>query len=217
MFVRQQSRAVLRALPLSCNHKARGEERFSITTINECNLFCPLLLTSIYWLCFPLLSLAVHAECWISCPGSAMDNWQCWSFLGEELGTCQTAGPASKRGCNSWSVMPCSQTRSCQGSWQSSSSQPATAPGCRLPQPLRVAALCPPGQQELCPMQQPPSRNQTTAARHPRGEGELQVELQPPAVCGVAYIKNQPNKQKWKKNPTNQTKTNKTKKKSKLH
>lgn len=55
-------------------HMASGEEQFNSTTINECNFFCPFFLTSISWLCFPLLSLAVPAECWNSCPGCLLSQ-----------------------------------------------------------------------------------------------------------------------------------------------
>lgn len=142
MFVRQQIRALLRALPLSCNHMASGEEQLNSTTINECNLFCPFLLTSISWLCFPLLSLAVPAECWNSCPGFAVENCQCWSFLGKELGTCQSAGPDADRGCSSCSVMSHPGMVLARGAGR------AAHPNLQLP----LAAFCPsPGAAALCP------------------------------------------------------------------
>lgn len=55
-------------------HMASGEEQFNSITINECNFFCPFFLTSISWLCFPLLSLGVPAECWNSCPGCLLSQ-----------------------------------------------------------------------------------------------------------------------------------------------
>lgn len=77
-----------------------------------------------------------------------------------------------------------------------------------VPAPPGAAALCPPGQGALShPAEIKPSflclaaNHQTMAVRHPRGERELEVKLQSPAVYEVAQIKT--NKQNWK-NPTNQ-------------